>query len=93
LHGSVCCDEEEVMMKDEQMEKQIAAARANAEGLLQHAVSELRKLVAVPKEDAVKWFPHGIDGIKISIKVYEVEASLELEGAVASSAVESDDET
>ena len=81
-------------MKDEQMEKQIAAARANAEGLLQHAVNELRKLVAAPKDDVVKWFPHGIDGIKISIKVYQVEASLELEGAVASSAVESaDDDT
>ena len=81
-------------MKDEQMEKQIAAARANAEGLLQLAVSELRKLVAAPKDDVVKWFPNGIDGIKISIKVYQVEASLELEGALASAAVQSvDDES
>lgn len=79
-------------MKDDPMEKQIAAARANAEGLLQHAVSELRKLLAAPKDEGVKWFPHGIDGIKISIKVYQVEASLELEGAVASSADPSDDD-
>jgi len=79
-------------MKDEQMEKQISAARASAEGLLQHAVSELRKLLAAPKDEGVKWFPHGIDGIKISIKVYQVEASLELEGAVASSVDPSDDD-
>ena len=79
-------------MKDDPMEKQIAAARANAEGLLQHAVSELRKLLAAPKDEGVKWFPHGIDGIKISVKVYQVEASLELEGAVASSVDLSDDD-
>jgi len=28
----------------------------------------------------LKWFPHGIDGIKISIKLFDVEATLELEG-------------
>lgn len=73
------------MTKDDRTEKQLAAARANAEGLLKCAVVELRKLAEAPSGEGVSWFPNGIDGIKVSIKAFGVEASLELEGAMASS--------
>ncbi|HEU5073015.1 MAG TPA: hypothetical protein VFU02_02565 [Polyangiaceae bacterium] len=64
-------------------EEQAAAACAQAENLLKCAIGELQRLAQAPAGDALKWFPHGIDGIKVSVKVFDVEASLELEGALA----------
>jgi len=68
------------MTKDDRAEQQLKAAREHAEGLLKCAVAELRALLVLPKSETLKWFPHGIDGIKVSIKLFDVEATLELEG-------------
>jgi len=68
------------MTKDDRAEQQLKATREQAEGLLKCAVAELQSLLAAPKSEGLKWFPHGIDGVKISIKLLDVEATLELEG-------------
>lgn len=68
------------MTNDDRTEVQLKAAREHAEGLLKCAVEELRSLLVAPKSESLEWFPHGIDGVKISIKLHGVEATLELEG-------------
>jgi len=70
------------MTKDDRAEQQLKAAREQAEGLLRCAVEELNTLLVAPKSDTLKWFPHGIDGVKISVKLLDVEVALELEGAL-----------
>lgn len=70
------------MTKDNRADQQLAATRENAESLLKSAVLELNRLLESRKADGAKWFPNGIDGVKISIKLFDVELSLELEGAL-----------
>lgn len=71
-----------VMTKDNRPEQQLAATRENAERLLKTAIGELNTLLEGRKADGDKWFPNGIDGMKVSIKLFGVELSLELEGAL-----------
>ena len=78
------------MTKDDRAEQQLKAAREHAEGLLKCAVAELRSLLVAPKDESLQWFPHGIDGVKISIKLHDVEATLELEGVVPSQSEDDD---
>lgn len=70
------------MTKDNRADQQLAATRENAESLLKSAIVELNQLLESRKADGAKWFPNGIDGVKVSIKLFDVELSLELEGAL-----------
>lgn len=70
------------MTNDDRTEEQLKAAREQAEGLLKCAVAELRSLLVAPEGASPGWFPHGVDGVKVSVKLSDVEVSLELEGAV-----------
>jgi hypothetical protein len=80
------------MTKDDRAEQQLKATREHAEGLLKSAVEELRNLLAAPKSEGLKWFPHGIDGVKVSIKLLDVEATLELEGVQPAQPDDDEDE-
>jgi len=70
------------MTKDNRADQQLAATRENAESLLKSAILELNQLLESRKADGAKWFPNGIDGVKVRIKLFDVELSLELEGAL-----------
>lgn len=70
------------MTKDNRPDQQLTATRENAERLLKTAIGELNTLLEGRKADGDKWFPNGIDGMKLSIKLFDVELSLELEGAL-----------
>ena len=70
------------MTKDNRADQQLAATRENAERLLKCAILELNQLLESRKADGAKWFPNGIDGVKVSVKLFDVELSLELEGAL-----------
>jgi hypothetical protein len=58
---------------------------------LKSSVEELRKLLQAPKSDALKWFPHGIDGVKVSVKLSGVEVTFELEGVQPSRPADEED--
>lgn len=70
------------MTKENRADQQLTATRENAESLLKCAIEELNKLLEGRKGDGAKWFPNGIDGVKVSVKLFEVELSVELEGAL-----------
>lgn len=81
-----------VMTKENRADHQLTATRENAESLLKSAMEELNKLLEGRKADGPKWFPNGIDGVKVSIKLFDVELSVELEGALPAGAeADSDD--
>jgi len=70
------------MTKDNGSTQQLTAKRENAEILLKSAITELSKLLDGRKVDGDKWFPRGIDGVKVRVKLFDVELSVELEGAL-----------
>lgn len=81
------------MTKENRAGQELALTRENAESLLKSAIGELNTLLDGRKADGDKWFPNGIDGVKVTVKLFDVELSLELEGALpAESEDGSDDE-
>ncbi|HEY6722847.1 MAG TPA: hypothetical protein VI197_02415 [Polyangiaceae bacterium] len=69
------------MTKENRADQQLLT-RENAESLLRCAIEELNKLLDGRRADGPKWFPNGIDGVKVSVKLFDVELSVELEGAL-----------